>query len=405
MTDTTAQAAEQHKLSRLSRMLGEFEIARDLVDVYGIDTVQAAMELLLANEARDNAGNPEDDDNSGPTTIKGALKNAKGHNSNIIIMGKNLTPVNDTRVSKGPKKFKPFEPKDNSNKAFGAASSRVSSAQKSLASEGMSEAEFLARAKFMSEGGIEDHRNSNGATETLPWAGGQHTPRNVAGKIKVIKDACRKSREAQTEEDPYKLNHVAESFLSKKAAESKALKEAALTPAQKTIATHARPSEESVANRLPASFRSNALSKIEVNRDNDVAYKAETSIRMKDYDTRSAIPDYWKPKLLATTDNSYKAQYRRMQADTKAGQSLDKGKPQFTQDNSKNQDGSTPESNRPFAKIPDIEPPIKDGEPSMGANTLKNHQNQERQWDVSLSRPKRPVQDTNPQGSPYTGAI
>jgi hypothetical protein len=241
MTNATELQAEQRKLSRLSRMLGEFEIARDLVDVYGIDTVQAAMELLLAKEARDDAGNPEDDNNSGPTTLKGALKNSTGHNNNMIIMGKNRTAVNDTRVPKKPKAFKPFEPKDNSSKSFASAASRVSSVQKS-----MSEAEYL-----------NSHRNTNGST--LPWAGRQNTPRNVAGKVKIIKDACRKSREAQTEEDPYKLNHVAESYLAKKAAQSRAPKEANNTVATRSIATHPTASQSDVRARLPAAFSDGGL--------------------------------------------------------------------------------------------------------------------------------------------------
>jgi hypothetical protein len=55
-------------------------------------------------------------------------------------------------------------------------------------------------------------------------------------------------------------------------------------------------------------------------------------------------------------------------------------------------------------KPPEIVPQIHDPV-SMAAHTLKNHQNQERQWDVSLSRPKQPVQNQNPDGNPYTGAI
>jgi hypothetical protein len=53
---------EKEKLDRLNRMMSEFEIARDLIDVYGGETVGQALAMLEAREA---------------ATIKGAVKLVK----------------------------------------------------------------------------------------------------------------------------------------------------------------------------------------------------------------------------------------------------------------------------------------------------------------------------------------
>jgi hypothetical protein len=377
MTDTTAQAAEQHKLNRLSRMLGEFEIARDLVDVYGIDTVQAAMELLLANEARDDANNDENDNDSEPAlSLVDALKHRSAPTSvkspkanKLIIMGKNKTKA----VMNGVQK-------DTSSRSFNSAANQVSKVQK-----GMSEAEFMARAKYMSENGIEDHRNTNGAREELPWADGQHTPRNVANKVRMVKDAVKRSfatkAACEAEHAPHGVNRVAENILAAKVA-GVSLKEyvsgqqnSAQTAAQKSIMPHKMASEQSVRNRLPPDFRANSLSQIEVQKN---VADAETAIRMKSYDTRSSLPNEWKPRIEVSSDNSYKAQFGRMQADTKGGKTLDKGKPQFTHDNSLNDQGSI-SPNQPNVKPPKNGNP-KDGV-SFGARTYKTHPAQEpEQW-------------------------
>ena len=255
-TEAEQHAKEMAALQKLERFMSAYDTAAFLWDIDEGKSLSIAASRAMQREANDTANNDEEDENSKPTLAK-ALSNSNGHDGKVIRMGVNKTKVLDTRTA--PKKPKAFEPKDTSAKAFGAASSRVSAAQKSLASEGMSEAEFAARAKFMSEDNIDNHRSVG---REVPWASGQNTPRNVAGKVKIIKDACRKSREAQTEEDPYKLNHVAESYLAKKAAESRALKEAASqnsTVAARSIATHPTASQSDVRARLPAAFSDGGL--------------------------------------------------------------------------------------------------------------------------------------------------
>lgn len=120
------------------------------------------------------------------------------------------------------------------------------------------------------------------------------------------------------------------------------------------------------------------------------------AFRLPDYDTKRMMPSEFRKKIEPTQDMSFAAQ-------TRAARTIARSKPEFS--NTANLDQGSISANQPSARIPNIEPPIEDGE-SMAADTYKSHPNQEKQWDVSLSTPfKKPVQSNNPQGSPYTGAI
>jgi hypothetical protein len=264
-------------------------------------------------------------------------------------------------------------------RSFNSAASKVTSAQKR-----MSEAEYmeyLAREQFMSEDQIDNHRSVG---REVPWID-RTKDRTTAKHVKSVKDAVKRSlvtkAACEAEHAPHGVNRVAENILAAKVA-GVSLKEyvsgqqnSAQTAAQKSIMPHKMASEESVRNRLPPDFRANSLSQIEVQKN---VADAETAIRMKSYDTRSSLPNEWKPRIEVSSDNSYKAQFGRMQADTKGGKTLDKGKPQFTHDNSLNDQGSI-SPNQPNVKPPKNGNP-KDGV-SFGARTYKTHPAQEpEQW-------------------------
>jgi hypothetical protein len=93
-TDTELQQA-QADLRRLSRMLGTFELAKDLVDTYGMETVGEALSMVEAANA-----------NSEASTIKGAMKiaNEAGEpwRAKPIVLGKNRSKIKFNGVSAKP---------------------------------------------------------------------------------------------------------------------------------------------------------------------------------------------------------------------------------------------------------------------------------------------------------------
>jgi hypothetical protein len=184
--------------------------------------------------------------------------------------------------------------KKNATKSFDAASARVSSTQKG-----------------MSEDQITDHRTADGE---LPWK-----KRNVtASMMATVKKAALASHAARQEnfEGHFKLNETATNILKAKAAlnEDAGGRLRNDTPAARTIVPNALPKEPSVEDRLPPAWRKGGL--LPVQKERDVASMLV------------GTPFAVSPKATDFMDAS-----GRMKSPTKAGRTLDKGKPDFSKSN------------------------------------------------------------------------
>jgi hypothetical protein len=291
-------------LDRLNKAIGTFDVAEYLFKIDNGKTLAQCLAIAEAANSYDDKitagvrkviGEPEDDEDK-PTLAKALANTPNARTKPNIVMGKHPTKVGMHTAG--------MDKKDTSSRSFNNAANQVSKVQKS-----MSEAEFIARAKFMSEDNIDNHRNSNGSSDELPWASGQHTPRNVANKVRIVKSAVLKSletRKACQEEYDGHVNEGAYTLL-KKAADRK-LQESNNTVAARSIATHARPIEDSVRNRLPADFKANPLSQAEVQKN--VADADAVSIRMPNYDTRKSLPAEWQDAKAATLAKQRAGQLR-----------------------------------------------------------------------------------------------
>jgi hypothetical protein len=338
-------------LDRLNKAIGTYDVASYLFSLDNGKTLKTC--LAIAEAANDVdaqiekgvkkvIGGADDVDEDKPTLAK-ALANtpAPSRTKPDIVVGKNKSKTMFSGL-----------PKDNSTRSFNKASD---TAQK--VGRGMSEAEFL-----------DSHRGVNWVDPERDRAAAKH--------VKTVKDAVKKSlANKATCESEHGINKIAETILAAKVA-GVSLKEyvsgqhnSPQTTAQRTIMPHSRPSEDSVRNRLPSSFQSNPLSTAQRQKDvNDITNET-TSIRVKDYNTRNSLPPEF-AAIKPSQDNSFKAISGRMKSDTVAGKSIYKGKPQFTHDNSTNDQGSI-SPNRPSATPP------KNGNPnggvSFGARTYKDH--------------------------------
>jgi hypothetical protein len=94
------------------------------------------------------------------------------------------------------------------------------------------------------------------------------------------------------------------------------------------------------------------------------------SVAARKADTLARIPPEF--RIQKTEDRSFGAMAQR----TKAAATLNRPKPEFK--DTANNDQGDESFNQPSAKIPNIEPPIKDGE-SMAASTQKAHPNSQKQ--------------------------
>jgi hypothetical protein len=249
----------QADLRRLSRMLGTFEIAKDLVDTYGMETVGEALSMV-------EAANAENED-PGPATIQGAMKiaNEAGEpwRAKPIQLGKNRSVVKFNGVSAKPdapvKKFNQIVNKSTSDFARLTAEDR----------------------------------------DELPWK-----RRDVsASKLRVIKDAVLRSQETKKkcveEHQAFSVNETAMSILKAHTAR-KALQEGNNTSAARTIVANGTPTEKSVKDMLPPSWKnSNEVPTLPVERD---------------INTQNALPDDFKPKIEKTEDRSFGAQAARTKA-------------------------------------------------------------------------------------------
>ena len=245
-TDNTELA--QSDLRRLSRMLGEFEIVKDLIDVYGIAVVEQATELLRANQI--------DEDADKEPALSDTLKKAFAHTPQArgqanLVLGKNRTPIiNNGKVTK-TSSFKDI----------------VNSADRSF-------------NKIANE------------DQTLPWVRSSSVPSN---KPRIVKDAILKSRAIQQacreEHAQFAVKETAMSIL--KAHSDRKLQEAALTAAQKTIVAKPSAAEGSVASQLPSAWKNSKE-------------PAELSVE-REINVRNSLPDDRKPKITPTVNQSFAA--------------------------------------------------------------------------------------------------
>ena len=262
MTDQTELQQAQADLRRLSRMLGEFEIARDLVDVYGMPVVSEALSMVEAAETSAVANKVQivrskaleelavDDAKRDFAQREPAMKDARGGIKKIELM-KNRTPVKFNGVQKDP------------TKSFNDAADKVSKI-----------------SSAMSENG-------------LPWI--KRKP--SADMIATIKMAVLKSREAQRE-------NVTEAFLVNKTAMEIMRARIALNEGNNTVA----------AKTIETNYKApSSLSAAEPRLQTELP-----AIRMPDYDTRAMLPPEFS-KIESTKDRSFSAM-------TKAAKTLDRSK-------------------------------------------------------------------------------
>lgn len=294
-TEAQQIAIETENLRKLERFLSSYETAAFLVDCVGPTALATATRLV--GERRDDADSPEADDNS-PPTLAQALRNTPNSREKppIVLGSKSALGLHGKQVRKasGPVQ------KDNSSAAFSQAGNAVTKARKAL-----------------SDSYIDQHRGVN-------WVDPARD-RAAASKVKLIKDACRKSREIAEGKDPYKLNPVMENILHKRLA----LQESANqnnTPAAQTIRAHSSPSESSVRAKLPSEFRDDPLSN--ARRQKDVNDITDATTTKRDWRIGEVAN-----KITPTIDNSYSAIRGRMKSDTTAGKTIDRGKPDFSKSN------------------------------------------------------------------------
>jgi hypothetical protein len=86
----------QAELKRLERILGEFEIARDLVDTCGVKVLQRAFSSHQARKAA------LEEDELNPTLKRAFANTPQARGREPIKLFKNKTDVRDTRISAKP---------------------------------------------------------------------------------------------------------------------------------------------------------------------------------------------------------------------------------------------------------------------------------------------------------------
>jgi hypothetical protein len=340
-------------LSRLHTALSTYEVAEHIFKVDNGKTLSEALALL--QDANEEAGDP--------LSLKNALKNTPNARTKPnIVMGANPTKVGMHTAGDDKSKAK------DGTKAFQTAADRVQRISRGLATEDQ----------------LPDHRSVNSSGE-LVWK-----KRNVsAAQIATVKKAALKSA-AQRNENHFALSETATSIL--KAASDRKLQGA--TAAARTIETHykADPRIGEVANKIEVQNVANAG-----------AVQDMAAIKwIKDVDTRDALRGTEFAQINVTQDNSFAARVARKEAEaaaiTKAAESISRPSQIDFKDNYLNDQGNV-SYNRPEAKA-NIDPTKN----YVGPDGKHNFPNKEKQWDVSLSKPKDAVQNNDPSSS-YTGAI
>lgn len=205
-------------IDNLNKALGTHAVATYLYELDNGVTLTQALHILEDNKVGDNDENMNYDD-ADPLSLRQALKHRASPsgarsptNGKEIILGKNKTKVLDNRNG------------NNSNKRI---------------------------TNSMSEDQLDNHRSTNGE---LPWIDPSRD-RLTARRVKVIKDAVRKSINARQEgfEGHFKINETAGAILKHHVA----LKEG--TAAARTITPFPMDKEPSVREQLPSAFKESGL--------------------------------------------------------------------------------------------------------------------------------------------------
>jgi hypothetical protein len=338
-------------LERLNKALSTYEVAEHIYKVDNGKTLGEALAMLKAA----NAEKENDDEDSEDSTLRLALKHRgapTGPNSPIadkrIKLGQNRSKVTLNGKTAVPQKF----------------SQIVNSADR----------EFKSLTAETELPGLTTAQRVNVVRAVKAKTLSQNVLREVKDRVlKAVSDR------AAIEESQAIVNPRAQEILSRKLHEG-----AALTVAAASIKTHYKGPTSLDAPVKPAA--------------QPVTDHDKPALRMKDdFDVKTYMPPEFRRKIEPTQDMSFNAIAQR----TKAAQTSARPKPEF-RDTANNDQGDV-SVNQPSAKPPTIVPHLKNGK-SMGAETYKNHPNQEPQFEVNLRSPKRPVQDSNPEGNPYTGA-
>jgi hypothetical protein len=242
MTEDEQIAIETEKLQRLEKFLGAYEVANLLFELGGEALLTAGVKRVVAARDTDASADETDEteDDLNPT-LRRALANTRQARGREMIK----PFANKTRVAMSEEelarawKFKRFKPGASLTRAGGVKSLNKSTDKPDRDFNNTVNAPHREFARIAAEG------------ETLPWIDSTNNSRVVRGKVKIIKDARRKSREAQTEADPYQLNHVAESILrNRKAIQGGLVLSPTSTPAQRSITAKGSPSAMAVAKML-----------------------------------------------------------------------------------------------------------------------------------------------------------
>jgi hypothetical protein len=369
------------QLNRLDHMMKTYEIAKDLVDCYGGETVGQALSMLEAKEAAMIAGavhkvvndyeddkdideeldeitdpdpalmramikieeeNLANDDELGPAVRK-ALKNFRGGRTQPNIkIGVHRTKISDTR-----------NPLNRHNREYRHWAHLVptNSALNKLNNE-----DFVDR--------MSDDEFCQFAEDVVYEESDNIVSENVSNIIKMsmLKKAALKRAGMNGGDGAATLEGIRERVAAR-----------ALTPAQASIAALGTPSAQAVAAMLPKSW---------TDPDSVPAMPVE-----REFNTRSMLPDEFKPKIEATKDRSFGAMARS----TKAASSL-KNQPNHEQSPA---NGKTYGPNGPG--LPNVDGMTRTELPQPATVQTKNYvfpggksnfPNKEKNWDVNLKKPR-----------------
>jgi hypothetical protein len=369
-------ATETEQLNRLERALSLFEVATMLMDLTSPEIVGTAVKRIqhknegtigaeiqraeMANYEQESEMDIElenellacadADDAEGLDEILEKIK----HNR-MVRLGLHKTPVSDSRspLQATSRKFKKLVASQGTDDAdirrMAAQNSHVSEDERTIDFEGSTElnegATFLLRQKIAQREKDEDDEGNRR----------RHRNQTVARVHSRVQEA---------------------------------------TAASRTIETHykADPRIGEVANKIEVQNVANAG-----------AVQDMAAIKwIKDVDTRDALRGTEFAQINVTQDNSFAARVARKEAEaaaiTKAAESISRPSQIDFKDNYLNDQGNVG-YNRPEAKAN-----IDKTKNYVGPDGKHNFPNKEKNWDVSLSNPKKPIQNNDPFSS-YTGAI
>lgn len=351
------------KMERLMHALNKWEVAKFLTDTCGEDAVKAARFSLAKYEAEKQAAEELEVD---LTTLQGAM--AKANEDNALDeyepswKPKKITlGVNKTKIGLHGKAVnaKPDAPIKKFNQIVNAGDSTF----KKLTSE----------------------------DSELPWAGGSNTPRNVANRVQMLKRAAKRSIENRKacEAEHCHLNETAMSILKSHLKEGVAGRVNNDTAAAKTIVAKPMTSEPSVRDQLPREFQDSGLLPARSQKDIAAmnAMRDRMSVKVAAEKISLTNPADFNPRIQKSEDNSYNAVRGRMKSDTAAAATI--ARPTNIKFNDE-------EASQQLPQVPEIEPPLKNGE-SMAAATYPQNRGGKAvrgqdQFDVSLKSPAPPKQ-------------